>query len=79
MQKSGYDIALTATGAATAGATACNSGTLASTYATTANPITAGSSGTRWFHVNGSGTIYFANAVMTASETAAPTGGTILQ
>ena len=39
VQKSGYDIALTATGAATAGATACNSGTLASTYATTANPI----------------------------------------
>jgi hypothetical protein len=29
--------------------------------------------------VNGSGTIYFANAVMTASETAPPTGGTILQ
>ena len=79
VQKSGYDVAMTATGAATVGATACNAGTLASTYATTANPITPGSSGTRWFHVNGSGTIYFANAVMTASETAPPTGGTILQ
>jgi type IV pilus assembly protein PilA len=80
VEKSGYTITMTATGAASAGATACNGGTLASTYATTANPVTAGSTGTRWFHVNGSGTIYFsAAAAMTASEVNPPTGGTILQ
>ena len=80
VQKSGYDVAMTATGAATTGAVSCNGGTLASTYATTANPITVGSSGTRWFHVNGSGTIYFsATAAMTASEVNPPAGGTILQ
>ena len=80
VQKSGYDVAMTATGAATTGAVSCNGGTLASTYATTANPITVGSSGTRWFHVNGSGTIYFSStAAMTASEVNPPAGGTILQ
>jgi len=80
VEKSGYTVTMTATGPATTGATSCNGGTLASTYATTANPITVGSSGTRWFHVNGSGTIYFsAAAAMTATEVGPPAGGTILQ
>jgi len=79
VEKSGYAITMTATGPASAGAVACNAGTLASTYATTANPVTPGSTGSRYFHVNGSGTIYFNTAVMAASETAPPAGGTILQ
>jgi type IV pilus assembly protein PilA len=81
VEKSGYAITMTATGPASAGAVACNgtAANLASTYATTANPVTPGSTGSRYFHVNGSGTIYFNTAVMAASETAPPAGGTILQ
>jgi len=78
--KSGYDITMVATGPASAGAVACNAGTLASTYETSADPTTPGSSGARYFHINGSGTVYFSiAAAMSGAEVGPPAGGTILQ
>jgi prepilin-type N-terminal cleavage/methylation domain-containing protein len=78
--KSGYDITLNANGPATVGAVPCNVGTLASTYETSADPSVFGSSGTRYFHINGSGTVYFSTTVaMTNAEVGPPAGGTILQ
>jgi type IV pilus assembly protein PilA len=76
--KSGYDIAMSATGAVPAGAVSCNGGALASTYGATADPDTA-SSGVRHFHVNGGGAIYVANTAITLVETGVPATGTILQ
>jgi type IV pilus assembly protein PilA len=78
VEKSGYAITMTATGAPSAGATACNGGTLASTYATTGAPVVPGSTGSRYFHVNGSGTIYVSNAAIVASEVAPPAAPAVI-
>jgi type IV pilus assembly protein PilA len=79
--KSGYNVTMAATGPATAGAVACNAGTLASTYETYADPTVPGSSGARYFHINGSGTVYFSIAASLGpgAEVGPPAGGTILQ
>ena len=78
--KSGYDIAMAATGAVPLTATACNGvpGDLSSTYGSTADPTSA-SSGVRHFHINGGGAIYVDVAAIALVETGIPASGTILQ
>ncbi|HEX7087866.1 MAG TPA: prepilin-type N-terminal cleavage/methylation domain-containing protein [Vicinamibacterales bacterium] len=75
--KSGYRVTLTP---GVAGAAAmCNGGATAASYAATAEPITPGSTGTRFFHVNSSGAIYQDDAAIAAVQTGAPATGTLLQ
>jgi len=77
--KSGYNVTMTATAAPTAGAIACNGGVLNSTYETAADPTVFGSSGTRYFHINGSGTVYFSTLAAMSGAEVGPPAGTILQ
>ena len=75
--KSGYRVALTP---GVAGAAAmCNAGATAASYAATAEPITAGSTGTRYFHVNSSGAIYQDDAAIAVVQTGPPATGSLLQ
>jgi type IV pilus assembly protein PilA len=79
-EKSGYTVTTQATGAPSAGAVSCNGGALSSTYAAKADPVTAGSTGARYFHVNGSGTIFVDSAAPIAfQEVGVPASGQILQ
>ena len=74
--KSGYTVTLTP---GVAGAAAqCNGGATAASYAAIADPVTAGSTGTRFFHINGSGGIYQFTATIAPTQTGAPGGGAIL-
>jgi prepilin-type N-terminal cleavage/methylation domain-containing protein len=81
--KSGYTVALfKEPGAATigtAGAT-CNGSTVApvSAYEATADPVTAGATGTRYFATDIRGTIFFSNLV-SFGTTAIPTTATPVQ
>ncbi len=76
--KSGYTVTLTA-GVAGPGPAMCNNGATAASYATTADPVTPGSTGTRYFHVNSSGAIYQDDAAIAAVQTGAPASGSLLQ
>jgi len=77
-EKSGYEVTLTAGG--TAGPAAlCNAGATDASFAVTAEPISPGSSGTRFFHVNSSGAIYQSDAAIVAVQAGAPATGTLLQ
>jgi prepilin-type N-terminal cleavage/methylation domain-containing protein len=79
--KSGYTVTLVP-GNATAPVGVCNGGTTADTFAATADPVVAGSTGTRSFHINGTGAIYFDQAPIPATQTGAPAvtaAGGILQ
>ena len=76
--KSGYTITL-APGVATAPAQVCNGGTTAASYAVTADPVTAGSTGTRFFHLNTSGSIYFdSTATIAPVQAGPPASGNLL-
>ncbi len=75
--KSGYTVTLTP---GVAGAAAmCNGGATADGYATTGVPVTAGSTGTRYFHINSSGAIYQDDAAIAADLVGPPATGTLLQ
>lgn len=76
--KSGYTITMVP-GNATAPLGICSAATTADTYAATADPTTVGSTGTRYFHINGTGAIYFDSATIAAVQTGAPASGNILQ
>jgi type IV pilus assembly protein PilA len=77
--KSGYTVTLTA-GAATAPAQVCNGGTTADSYAVTGDPVVAGSTGTRFFHINSSGSIYFdTTATIAPVTTGIPATGNLLE
>ena len=76
--KSGYTVALTA-GATAGPAAMCNAGATADSYATTGVPVTPGSTGTRYFHINSSGAIYQDDAVIAADQSGPPATGTLLQ
>jgi type IV pilus assembly protein PilA len=76
--KSGYTITLTA-GTATTPTQVCNGTTTAASYAVQGDPVTAGSTGTRWFFTNGS-TIYQSTAAQIAVvQTGPPGSGTPIQ
>ena len=78
--KSGYVITLGPDGngsVAVGSATACNASTIqpVSSYAVSANPLTAGSTGTRYFSSDTRGTIFFSNTAaigLTIPTTATP-------
>ena len=76
--KSGYVVSLS--GTAVTGATACNGATnLASGYHAWADPMST-NTGTRYFLTNTTGTIWqMTSSGASASDTAAPTGGTPIQ
>ena len=80
--KSGYTVGTTA-GALAAGAPAsCNGvaiGGVANTYFAAAAPLTAGSSGTRFFGTNQGGTIYQSTAAVAVTQVGAPAGATPIQ
>jgi type IV pilus assembly protein PilA len=80
VSKSGYTVSMS--GSAVAGATAaCNGSTsLASGFHAWADPI-ATTTGTRHFFINTTGTVWQSSSAMGASgsDTAAPTGGTVIQ
>ncbi len=76
--KSGYTVALTP-GTATTPAKVCTAATTAETFAATADPVTAGSSGVRSFHINSSGAIYWDTAPIAATQQGVPGSGAILQ
>ena len=77
--KSGYTVTITP-GAATTPAQVCSAATTAATYAATADPVTAGSTGTRFFHINGTGAIFFdSTATIAPVQTGSPATGNILQ
>ena len=78
--KSGYDVTMAGAAAAAAPAS-CNAGALVGGYYATANPQTLGTSGTRYFWTNTSGTIYqdLAAAIADVNEVGAPAAGTPIQ
>jgi hypothetical protein len=76
--KSGYTVTVVP-GTATTPAQVCSAATTAATYAATANPVTVGSTGTRFFHINGTGAIFFNKAAIAAVQTGSPATGNILQ
>jgi prepilin-type N-terminal cleavage/methylation domain-containing protein len=78
--KSAYDVTFAGTAAGGAPAS-CNGGALVTGYYATANPQTLGTSGTRYFWTNTSGTIYqdLTAAIGDTNETGAPSAGTPIQ
>jgi prepilin-type N-terminal cleavage/methylation domain-containing protein len=76
--KSGYIVTVTP-GTATTPAKVCSAATTADSFAATADPVTAGSSGTRYFHINSSGAIYWDTATIAPVQSGAPASGAILQ
>jgi type IV pilus assembly protein PilA len=68
--KSGYTVTMTAPGGGPAAQ--CNAAATSPTYAANADPVTAGSTGTRFFFVNGSGSIYQSTATIAVVQTGAP-------
>ena len=76
--KSGYTVSMT--GTAVSGFTACNGATnLASGFHAWADPI-AVSTGTRYFMLNTTGSVWQATSTMSAaSDTAAPSGAATIQ
>jgi prepilin-type N-terminal cleavage/methylation domain-containing protein len=82
VEKSGYIVGLAAGGAATATGTACNNASnLAAGYIGTAEPTAAGTTGTRYFGTNTTGTIWQGTGSLSAITAAATTvsGGTPIQ
>jgi prepilin-type N-terminal cleavage/methylation domain-containing protein len=80
--KSGYDVTLTGTAATGTPPAACNGANLASGYFAFADPVTAGTSGVRYFWTNTLGTIYQDTTASLSGETAidaAPGSGTPIQ
>ena len=76
--KSGYTVTMTASG--TAGPAAlCNAGATDASFAVTGAPVTPGSTGTRYFHVNSAGAIYQDDAAIVADFVGPPATGTLLQ
>jgi len=75
--KSGYTVTLTP-GTATKPTKVCSAATTADSFATIADPVTPGSSGTRFFHINSSGAIYWDNATIAPTQAGAPATGAIL-
>ncbi|MGE3273517.1 MAG: prepilin-type N-terminal cleavage/methylation domain-containing protein [Vicinamibacterales bacterium] len=79
--KSGYTIDLQATADAAAPAS-CNAGDVAGGYYAFGDPVSAGSTGQRYFWTNTSGTIYQDDSGTLSGETAitgAPASGTAIQ
>jgi len=76
--KSGYTVALTA-GATAGPAALCNGGATNASFAVTAAPVTPGSTGTRYFHVNSGGAIYQDDAAIAVVQAGAPATGVLLQ
>jgi type IV pilus assembly protein PilA len=76
--KSGYDVVLTPGQAPAVAPTVCNAATTAVTFAATAEPAVAGSTGTRFFFTNG-GTIYQDAAPIAVVQTGPPASGTPIQ
>jgi prepilin-type N-terminal cleavage/methylation domain-containing protein len=79
--KSGYTVTL-APGAATAPTSICSAGagtTTAASYAVNADPITPGSTGTRWFFTNGATIYQDTTATIAPVQTGAPASGTPIQ
>ena len=76
--KSGYTVTLTP-GNATTPAIVCSAATTADTFAANADPTTPGSTGSRFFFVNSSGTIYWdAAATIAPVQAGAPASGAVL-
>ncbi len=79
VDKSGYTITMSgSTGAANATLDACNltpGASLVSSYYATANPITAGSTGTRFFWVGELGTIFADTAAIASTNGSDPAPG----
>jgi type IV pilus assembly protein PilA len=69
--KSGYTITLTP-GLAGPRVADCNGGATAVSYAVQGDPQTAGSTGTRYFHINASGSIYYDAAQIAVTQTGVP-------
>lgn len=76
--KSGYTVTVTA-GTPTTPTKVCSAAATADSFAATADPVTAGSSGTRYFHINSSGAIYWDTATILPVQAGAPGSGAILQ
>ena len=78
VSKSGYTVSMS--GSAVSGYTACNGATnLASGFHAWADPLTIGT-GTRYFMINTTGSVWQATSSMSAaSDTAAPSGATTIQ
>ncbi len=76
--KSGYTVTLTA-GTATTPTQVCNGTTTAATYAVQGDPVTAGSTGTRWFFTNGATIYQSTTAQIAVVQTGAPGSGTPIQ
>jgi type IV pilus assembly protein PilA len=76
--KSGYNV--TMDGTAASGVTTCNGQTAAGSYKAYADPLNAGTTGSRYFGTNTTSTIWQATATLSGmSETAAPSGATPVQ
>jgi prepilin-type N-terminal cleavage/methylation domain-containing protein len=76
--KSGYTITLTP-GNATAPPQVCSAATVADAYAVTGDPQNPGATGTRFFHINTSGSIYFdTTATIAPVVSGAPATGNLL-
>jgi prepilin-type N-terminal cleavage/methylation domain-containing protein len=74
--KSGYSVTMTGT---TATGTACNGATnLASGYHAWADPISS-ATGTRHFFTNTTGTIWQATSAISGTDSASPSGATVIQ
>ena len=80
--KSGYTITNTAGAVAAGSPASCNgvaAGGVVNTYFVGANPLTVGSSGTRFFGTNSGGAIYQSAAAVAVTQTGAPAGATPIQ
>jgi prepilin-type N-terminal cleavage/methylation domain-containing protein len=77
--KSGYDYTLAAGLGAAAGAADCNGTATQSTFLSTAEPVTFGTTGNRSFAVNTAGTIFQNNTATAPTESATGLSGTPIQ
>jgi prepilin-type N-terminal cleavage/methylation domain-containing protein len=77
--KSGYSIILTPGAAVNNGPASCNGANKVASYAVQANPLTAGSTGTRWFFSNGATIYQDTTAVIAPVQVGAPATGTPIQ
>ena len=80
--KSGYSITMVGGAAAVGAPASCNgvaAGAVANTYFASAAPLTAGSSGSRFFGTNQGGTIYQNTAVVPVTQFGQPAGANPIQ
>jgi prepilin-type N-terminal cleavage/methylation domain-containing protein len=76
--KSGYTVTL-APGTATTPTQVCSTATTAASYAVNGDPVTPGSTGTRWFFTNGATIYQDTTATIAAVQTGPPASGTPIQ